>query len=77
MAVNLQTSVNNVGNARFVGMTVGQLRADRLVRDALSLEGNEVTQARTGNEPWRNVDDRYVVVDGETVSFSLAVGQKG
>ena len=67
---------NSVQNSNYDFSTIGEALADDLLREFLSLTGEESAQ-RNVNGTWQTVDAYYEIQPGDHIVFNRKTGDKG
>lgn len=77
--VEIRTGVGaSVTSGQLIGQTIGDLRANSVVMETLSLTGEENFEIRDSNGEFNVASDSTVLSDGDVVrALTRAAGQKG
>lgn len=78
MRTTFEHGASTFSNEQFVGFSVSELRSVALVKEFLSLTGNESVEVKNaGDSEFLAVGEDYVIEEGDTVVFRQTTGGKG
>jgi len=78
MSVSLEVGANTNENLQLAGQTVGELRNNEAIAGVFGIEAGHVASVSDEEDgDYENVDDAYVIEDGDYLRFSKPAGEKG
>jgi hypothetical protein len=78
MSVSLEVGANTNENLQLAGQTIGSLRNNEAIAGVFGIEaGHTASVGDEADGDYENVDDAYVIEDGDYIRFSKPAGEKG